>query len=267
MSETKQQSLIRYLSSLDNSIIAYSGGVDSTLLIKAAKMAGIRFLAVTSCSETVPAQDLERARSITSDLGIDHRTIETSELSDHNFTDNPPERCFFCKDILFGQLNKIAKEEGYEQVLDGSNADDLSDYRPGLKAARKHGIISPLIEVGLTKRDIRAMSRKLGLPTWDNPSSPCLSSRFPYGRKITADGLRMVSEAEDYLRSLGFRVVRVRTTETSASVEVGEDELTKLHSADVRRSIEMKLKLIGYNEVTFDPEGYSSGKLNRSLGH
>jgi uncharacterized protein len=265
MSKTKLHSLIRYLRSLNNSIIAYSGGVDSTLLIKAAKMAGIRFLAVTSCSETVPVQDLELSRSITSDLDIDHRTIETNELSDQNFTDNSPERCFFCKNMLFGHLNKIAKAEGYEQVLDGSNADDLSDYRPGLKAAKKHGVISPLIEVGLKKHDIREISRYLGLPTWENPSSPCLSSRFPYGIRITVDGLRMVSKAEDYLRSLGFRIVRVRTSGTSASVEVGKDELDKLVDADVSRSIVIKLEQLGYENVRFDPEGYSSGKLNRSI--
>lgn len=267
MSETKLQSLIRYIRSLDNSVIAFSGGVDSTLLIKAASMAGIRFLTVTSCSETVPLQDLERSRSITAELGIELRTIETDEMNDHKFTDNPPERCFFCKDTLFGQLKDIAKEEGYEHVLDGSNADDLSDYRPGLKAARKHGIISPFIEVRLTKQDIREISRSLGLATWKEPSSPCLSSRFPYGIKITVDGLRMVAKAEDYLRSLGFQVVRVRTAGTAASVEVGEDELIKLRNDDIRHSIEIKLKMIGYDKVTFDPEGYRSGKLNRSLGH
>ena len=267
MSETKLHSLIRYLRSLNNSVIAYSGGVDSTLLIKVAKMAGIRFLAVTSCSETVPVRDLERSRSITSDQDIDHRTIETNELRDQNFTDNPPERCYFCKDILFGHLNEIAKAEGFEQVLDGSNADDLNDYRPGLNAAKKHGVISPLIEVGLNKHDIRELSKYLGLPTWNHPSSPCLSSRFPYGIRITVDGLRMVSEAEDHLRSLGFRIVRVRTSGASASVEVGKDEISRFADHDLRHNVIEKFKQLGYNRIQFDPEGYRSGKLNRSIGN
>ncbi len=265
MSEDKLNSLTKKLKELDGSVIAFSGGVDSTLLVMAARMSGMRFLAVTSNSETMPAHDLENSKKIASDLNFEQRIIKTRELSDRNFSSNPPDRCFYCKDTLFKYIKELAAKEGYEYILDGSNADDANDYRPGLRANEKHGVISPLREAGLTKTDIRELSRELGLPTWDFPSSPCLSSRFPYGEKITLNGIHMVSRAEDYLRSLGFRIVRVRTAGMAASIEVGLDELGRLNDRSVRNSVTNELKRIGYKTVNFDAEGYRTGKLNRSI--
>jgi uncharacterized protein len=265
MSDTRLHSLIKELKKRDNAVIAFSGGVDSTLLVRTAAMVDIRFLAVTSSSETTPLHDLENAKRIALDFKIVHRIIKTRELNDRTFSSNSPDRCFFCKDMLFTDLRKLATAEGYEHILDGSNADDEHDFRPGLRANRKHGVISPLKDAGLSKRDVRELSRELGLSTWDAPSSPCLSSRFPYGERITLQGIQMVSRAEEYLRSLGFRIVRVRTAGGNASVEVGVDEIDRLRDHELRDRVTGELKKIGYQSVHFDDEGYRSGKLNRSI--
>jgi len=265
MPEGKLRKLTDRLRSLDNAVIAYSGGVDSTLLVRAAQLAGIRFLAVTGRSATVPEHDIRNARETAVKLRIPYRIIDTDELQDPNFVKNPPDRCYYCKNNLFSHLRKIAGEEGYDHILDGSNSDDLGDYRPGLEANRRHGVRSPLIEAGLTKEDVREVSRFLGLPTWNVPSSPCLSSRFPYGERINPKGLDMVAQAEAFIRSLGFLVVRVRTRGETAMVEVGQDELDRLFSTAVRESVLRELRRIGYKTVLFDAEGYCSGKLNRAL--
>ncbi len=265
MSRSKLDILLDHLKGYDRSLFAYSAGVDSTFLIKAASMAGIDFIAVTSSSETVPEPDLQRAKEITTELGIEHMVIFTGEMNSRKFTENPTDRCYYCKDILFSALKKISNDKGYEHILEGSNADDVRDHRPGLRACSDRGIISPLMECGLTKDEIRSYSREYGLRTWDIPSSPCLSSRFPYGERITLRGLSMVSAAEDVIRGLGFKVVRVRTTGTSATVEVGADEMDRLGDSSLRSQIEQSLINIGYDKVSFDPEGYVSGKLNRTI--
>ncbi len=176
-------------------MLAYSGGVDSSFLLKAMKLSGIRFLAVTAFSETMPEKDLHAMpSSFAKEIGVEHLVIHTDELSNESFVSNPPDRCFFCKEELFRKLRKIAEDSDYEHIFDGTNTDDLSDYRPGLKAAALYGVRSPLAESGFSKEDIRSMSRELGLSTWDHPSSPCLSSRFPYGRRITLSGLQAGGE-------------------------------------------------------------------------
>jgi uncharacterized protein len=262
MSDLRFDLLVKKLRSLDRSLVAFSGGVDSTFLVKAAHLSDIRFYAVTANSETMPRLDFETAGKMAAALGVEHRIIVTKELDNDRFTANSRDRCFHCKDGLFSSLKKIAEEEGYFYILDGSNADDMRDYRPGLKANEKHGVISPLCDAGLGKEDIRRLSRMLGLPTWDRPSSPCLSSRLPYGVRITKEALKMVALAEDLLRSMGFRVVRVRTSGTKAMIEVEADELVKFQSGDVIDKISEGFKKIGYSEILVDREGYRTGKLN-----
>lgn len=262
MDDHRLHSLIARLKTLDNSIIAFSGGVDSALLVRVAVLSGIRFLAVTGESDTVPRQDIENSQSMAGEFHFEHRIIRTGELEDERFLENTLERCFYCKDGLFTLLRAIAENEGFLYILDGSNADDLDDYRPGLKANRKHGVISPLIEAGLTKKDVRELSRTIGIRTWDRPSSPCLSSRILYGSRITSGALFMISEAENLLRKLGFITVRVRTSGRSASIEVGEREVGRFASSELCREIRRGLWDIGYREIKIDLEGYRPGKLN-----
>jgi len=250
------------MTALDSAVIAFSGGVDSTFLVRVAVLSGIRFLAVTGESDTVPRQDIQNATAMAGEYNFAHRIIRTNELEDELFLENTRERCFFCKNGLFTQLRSIAKEEGYTNVLDGSNADDLNDYRPGLKANRKHGVISPLIDAGMAKKDVRELSKALGLKTWDKQSSPCLSSRVIYGSRITSGALLMIAESENFLRKLGFTTVRVRTSGSTASIEVGEHEVERFTSSELCRTVREKLQAIGYREIRIDLEGYRSGKLN-----
>lgn len=263
MPANKLTDLIKNLRYLDNSLIAYSGGVDSTFLVRTAQIADIRFLAVIGRSETMPRHDLETAKSIVAKFNMPYQIIKTDELKDRNFVKNPPDRCYYCKDGLFGTLREIAQERGYTYILDGSNADDLDDDRPGFRANEKHDVKSPLIEAGIGKKEIRALSKKLGLPTWNRPSSPCLSSRFPHGMEITPSALGMVSSAEDYLRKQGFRVIRVRTAGTGAAIEVGKEEVKRLSSRGLQKEILEAFRRIGYTSVVIDPEGYKTGNVNQ----
>jgi uncharacterized protein len=262
---SKFNDLLSALRKAESAVLAYSGGVDSSFLLKAMKLSGIRFLAVTAFSETMPEKDLDNAVSFAKEISVEHLVIHTDELSNESFVSNPPDRCFFCKEGLFKKLRKIAKENNYEHVFDGTNTDDLSDYRPGLKAAALYGVRSPLAESGFSKVDIRSMSRELGLSTWDHPSSPCLSSRFPYGRRITITGLRQVEKAEEYLKELGLREVRVRNHGELARIEVNEKNINTLLEPENRRKITEALKSMGFSFVALDLEGYISGSMNRSL--
>jgi len=262
MDDHRLHSLIKRLTALNNAVIAFSGGVDSTFLVRVAILSGIRFLAVTGESDTVPRLDIQNAMAMAGEYNFAHRIIRTNELEDERFLENTRERCFFCKNGLFTQLRTIAEEEEYTYVLDGSNADDLNDYRPGLKANRKHGVISPLIDTGMAKKDVRELSKALGLETWDKQSSPCLSSRVIYGSRITSGTLLMIAESENFLRKLGFTTVRVRTSGSTASIEVGEHEVERFTSSELCRTVREKLQAIGYREIRIDLEGYRSGKLN-----
>ncbi len=263
--DQKLASLDSLLRGYAGGLLAFSGGVDSSFLLKAMLMADMRVLAVTAVSETMPRQDREDAVSFARALGADHLVIHTSELQNEAFARNAPDRCFHCKDELFGRLKAIAAERNMPAVFDGSNHDDLADYRPGRRAAEGHGIISPLAECGMTKEDIRLLSRQLGLKTWDRPSSPCLSSRFPYGTRITSGALARVGRAEDLMRGLGIRVLRVRDDGGTARIEVEEKDMPLLLAAENRRLIIEGLRALGYRFVALDLEGYRSGSLNRML--
>lgn len=263
MRHPKLEALLETIRPMKSAVLAYSGGVDSTLVLKALAISGIRSLAVTGVSPTTPAQDIEDAKRLASEAGIEHRTIDTQEMASEDFVQNSLERCFHCKDELFGRLTELAKKEGYAVVLDGSNADDAGDHRPGLRAAKKHSVRSPLMETGFTKTDIREVSRELGLPTWDKPASPCLSSRFPYGVRITPEALGRVSKAEDFMRSRGFTTLRVRDHGGMARIELPESDIGRAIAA--REEIAAGLRALGFDFVSLDMEGFRSGSLNRVI--
>lgn len=260
---SRLRSLIELLRALESAVAAYSGGVDSTFLVKALRLSGIKALAVTSVSESVPPWDLEDAKRLAKEIGIEHRLIHTRELQNEDYARNSGRRCFHCKDELFGELKKIALAEEYRYVLDGSTADDTSDYRPGMEAARKHGVRSPLLEAGFTKDEIRGLSKELGLPTWDKPSSPCLSSRLPYGTRVTAGALTKIARAEEALRALGLREFRVRCHGDVARIEARAAELGKILQR--KDTINEALRRAGFLFACLDLQEFKSGNLNRFL--
>lgn len=248
---------------MGSAVVALSGGVDSSFLLKAASLAGLRALAITGQSETTPQADIECAREVAGGIGIPHRIVRTHELDIEGFVSNSPQRCFHCKDHLFGLLAAIAKAEGYSCVIEGSNADDSRDHRPGMRAARERGVRSPLLEAGLTKAEIREASRDMGLSTWDRPSSPCLSSRIPYGMRITPGALSMIARAEDAIRALGISELRVRHHGDTARIEVNPSDMAAVLSNGPL--IAAALKEIGYKFVSMDIEGLKSGSMNRAI--
>lgn len=264
MLEKKLDSLKEILRSLESVAIAYSGGVDSTFLSKVAfDVLGDNAIAVTAKSETYPRSEFEEAIEFAGKIGIKHETIVSEELDIPEFSDNPVNRCYYCKKELFSRLKDVAKERGFKHVVDGSNYDDLDDYRPGMQAVEELDVRSPLQEAKLTKADIRELSKKLGLPTWDKPSFACLSSRFPYGNKITREKLSAVGEAEIFLRSLGIRQLRVRHHDQIARIEVTEEDMEVLFRN--REQIVKKLRELGYTYVTMDLQGYRTGSMNEVL--
>lgn len=265
MNNNKLANLIEILKNMQSAVLAYSGGVDSTFLLKALQISNIRTLAVTAVSEITPSNDLLIAKEVAEELNIEHRVINTEELLMEEFLSNTPERCFFCKDEKSKKLTDIALSEKYRFVLDGSNIDDTLDYRPGRKAAMKYNVRSPLIEAGFSKREIREFSKQLGLPTWNKPSSPCLATRIPYGQRITKEALKRVERAEDFLKSLGFHEIRVRDYGNMTRIEVMEEEINSFLNPEKRKIISEILKSLGYTFISLDLDGYKSGNMNRVL--
>ena len=257
--------LKRIIAKMRSVLVAYSGGVDSSFLLKVAKdILGNKVLAVIAKSPTYTKSELEEAVDFCNKYKIKYLIIETEELNNPRFAKNPKNRCFYCKDELFSRLKKIAEARKIKYIIDGSNADDTRDFRPGRKAKEKHKVRSPLQEAGLTKDEIRRLSKDLGLETWNKPSLACLASRFPYDTQITKKDLRRINAAEEFLRSLGFAQVRVRHYDSLARIEVLKDDIGRVLSLASQKIVN-KLKELGYNYVTLDLEGYRSGSMNEGI--
>jgi uncharacterized protein len=262
----REQRLYDLLASYGSAVVAFSGGVDSAYLAWAAtEVLGAATLCVTADSPSYPEHHRQLALRLAREFGLHHELIQTTEVERPEYRANPVNRCYFCKRELYGALTALALARGLAVVVDGSNADDRSDYRPGRQAAREFGVRSPLDEADLTKTDIRELSRRAGLPTWNEPASACLSSRVPYHSEVTPEKLRMIERAEGILRQLGFRVCRVRHHDGLARLEIGRDELPRAFEPEMHDRIVDALRAIGYQEVTIDPRGYRMGSLNEGV--
>ena len=262
----KLEQLTTLFSEMENALIAYSGGIDSTLVAKiAVDVLGDRAIAVTAESPSLLPEDLEDARIQAAEIGIAHKIVQTHEMDNPNYSSNPVNRCYFCKSELHDTLKPMAVQWGYPYVVDGVNADDLHDYRPGIQAAKERGARSPLAEVNVTKAEVRELSKHLGLPWWDKPAQPCLSSRFPYGEEITIAKLQRVGRSEVYLRKLGWQNLRVRSEGDTARIEVLPDQVREFVIQTDLPELVSALQSYGFLYVTLDLEGYRSGKLNQVL--
>jgi len=262
----KEEEIRSMLRAFGSVIVAFSGGVDSAYLAFVANSElGDRALAVTGDSASYPTFQRDLTDRLTRQFRLRHEVIPTAEFEDENYTSNPPNRCYYCKTELYTRLANLARERGFAFVCDGTNADDVGDYRPGRQAAKELGVRSPLLECGMSKADIRELSRRAGLPTWDEPASACLSSRIPYGHVVTIEKLSMVDKAEDALKEMGFRQVRVRHHGEVARIEIAEDELPRALDAEMARRMSAALKAVGFKYVSLDLEGYRTGSLNESL--
>lgn len=251
---------------MERALVAYSGGIDSTLVAKIAyDILGDRALAVTAASPSLLPEDLEDACIQAAEIGIRHEIVQTHEMDNPNYTANPVNRCYFCKSELHDTLKPLARSRGYQYVVDGVNADDLQDYRPGIQAAKERGTRSPLAEVGVSKLEVRQMAQHLGLPWWDKPAQPCLSSRFPYGDEITVEKLQRVGRSERYLRQLGLKNLRVRSEGDTARIELPPEQIKEFVLTTELPALVAAFQEYGFLYVTLDLEGYRSGKLNQVL--
>jgi uncharacterized protein len=264
--QSKLNRLQAIFAAMDSVMVAFSGGVDSSFVLKVAQeTAGSRVLALTTTSPTMPDEDLVSAREIAGLIGARHLIIGSNELEIPGYAENPLNRCYLCKHNLFTVCEDKARELAIDNIVDGLNLDDLRDYRPGMQAAAEKRVRHPLVEAELSKQEIRELSRMMGLPTWDRPASPCLSSRFPYGTQITLERLQQVSGGEKLLRSLGFRIVRVRYHGEVARLEVGRDEMVRLLDPQIAELLSREFRKLGFRFVTLDLGGFRSGSLNEGV--
>jgi uncharacterized protein len=265
--DSKYRKLQELVGDLERVVVAFSGGVDSTFLLKVCKdVLGDNVLAVTARSGTTARHEEDDAAQLAKLLGVEHVIVDSRELELGEFVRNPPDKCYICKKSRFGDLTKLAEKQGFAVVADGENADDHDDYRPGIRATRELGVRSPLREAGLTKKEIRSLSKRLNLPTWNKPAYACLATRIPYGDPITEEKLRQVDSAEDFIRKLVPSVqVRVRHHGNTARIEVEPKAISKLVKSGNRKSIAEYFKILGFHHVAVDLEGYSMGSLNRSI--
>ena len=264
--QSKYECLKNNLQQLERLVVSFSGGVDSTLLLKTAyDVLGNNVLAVSARSSTFPKRELDEATAFAQRYGIEHLIVDSEELDVEGFADNPPNRCYLCKTELLGKIRAVADERGIAHIAEGSNADDVGDYRPGLQAVQECNVLSPLRQAGLTKNEIRQLSKEQGLPTWNKQSFACLSSRFPYGETITKERLQRIDLAEQFLLDNGFRQVRVRFHGNLARIETDEDGYRKLGDRELRSRIYSEFKAIGFDYIALDLLGYRTGSMNETL--
>jgi pyridinium-3,5-biscarboxylic acid mononucleotide sulfurtransferase len=262
----KHEKLKSLFREMDSVAVAYSGGVDSALVLAVAhSVLDGNTLAVTGNSASLAQRELTAATEFATALGVEHCVIDTEEVASPDYAANPVNRCYYCKSELYSRLRTVADERGLKHIVNGTNVDDLGDHRPGLESAREADVRSPLCEAGFTKQDVRDLARQLGLPVWDKPAMPCLSSRIPYEQAVTPEKLKMIEQAEDFLIALGFTQLRVRHYGETARIELLQEDLPRFYRENLFEPVRRRLLDIGFQHVTVDPEGFRSGRLNEAV--